>query len=164
MQALQGFGNIKELLTVPGISTIEYASLEDINVPFSYQSLTDDTHAQELAIVFQSGKDWLTLPVFFDKNSYQRNQSRSDQGVLHSFTLSGVIPAHNQGILSELDRLVHHKLVIRLKDKEGIYTILGTVRNPLTLSSNTIINNGQRQHVISIGGTSKRIPPYYLLA
>ena len=164
MQALQGFGNIKGILTVPGIATVEYASLEEINIPLSYQSLTDDTHAQQRPIVFLSGKSWRTMPVFFDKNAFQRNQGRSDQGILHSFSLSGVIPAHNEGIMSELDRLPHHRLIVRILDISGVQHILGTVRNPLSFTSNSILNSQQRQHVITITGTSTRIPPYLVVA
>lgn len=86
-----------------------------------------------MAPVFKLGKDWLSgmyLPKI-SKVKYGHDLDRRKSGDVFKHRLEGVIPSHDPMLERNLSIISKYRHLIRLKELNGKYVLLGTTERPL---------------------------------
>lgn len=130
-------------VNIPGLYTIEYASVTTIDADVYRQRLVG--HAWVSGIPFETGT-WLSAPVFLRSDQLWTQTAReSEQGRSYVNRVSGTTPRLRVEADEQLEEMANHPFILRLKDRNGNYWLLGTLETPFYFrASSTTGSNAQR--------------------
>ncbi|MEL6968625.1 MAG: hypothetical protein AAFO02_00540 [Bacteroidota bacterium] len=140
--ALQSISNFCGT-NLPGLYSIEYAPTTWIDADVYRQRLSG--HVWSSGIPFSQG-GWLTAPVFYRPDQlWQQNQIDDQQGRSYESTTTGSLPQMRVEIDEQFEQMPNYQYLLRLKDRNNKYWLLGTLETPFLFSTgNTSGNNSQR--------------------
>lgn len=126
---MQSINKYSDNYNLGGNELIQYAPVEDIDVLPAH----DIDNKVTGPLTFKADKAWLDLYCTEGTINYDFNEEENDQGGLITSIVTGEIPKLSQEIESKLLGSLRKGIVIRFKDNNGQYRIMGTLTNPVRM-------------------------------
>lgn len=163
MNDLTGLSEFTGQLNIPGLITIEYVPVAWVNL--SYLAVAHSPFKPITEVPLTKG-DWLKAPTLIGKRLWTEKMKRTKQGISHEQLVTAIVPNLSPEGALELERMVYHRFLLRLKDANGVGWVLGTLETPFQFFiEGTSGDDGTRkQHRIRWQSETKRkaigfIPP-----
>lgn len=118
------------LSAVGTYSTIEYADIKSVDPnkwDYPSEARVDRLFDDDL---FLSGKDWLKMPAIIKNKTLTGNVTRSAHGEFITADIKVFVPFFNNEITIEMAKLMHRKMIVKVKLDDGYY-LIGTPKYPL---------------------------------
>lgn len=114
------------LHNVAGLTVIRYAPLRWINMIDSI-ILTGTDNIMGGTIIFNGGKNWLTMPAKLDSKSLSIDGAKSEQGGFYDFSLKSLFPTINNAVTAECSKMVHHEFLVHAVLPSGQQILMGNL-------------------------------------
>ena len=133
---------------LPGLYTIEYAPTTWIDADVYRQRL--NAHVWASLVSFATG-DWLQLPVL-DRREQLCTQDQRDtaQGRSYVNQVTGVTPKLRVGVDEQFEQMDDYGYLLRLRDRNGNYWLLGTLETPFYFSVTSTSGGGSNRNQYEI--------------
>ncbi len=125
--------------SLAGLVTLDYAPTTWVE---AFERMTNSSYSNRAEVDFESGKTWLTLPVRYESATWREPQRNDPQGDTFEAALDALLPYDTPAIRGQLDAMRRHRFLLRLRFRDGSYSIVGTVEQPLAFSSEA--DSGQK--------------------
>jgi hypothetical protein len=125
---------------IPGLYSIEYAPTTLIDADVYRQRI--DGHVWDSGVPFSSG-GWLSFPAFYRPDQlWSQTQRDSTQGRSYDNVVSGSTPSLRVEVDEQFAQMDDYAYLLRLKDRNGKYWLLGTLENPFYFLVNSSSGSG----------------------
>jgi len=150
-------------LNLGGIALVEYAPLPWINTA-EFPDYVNQVGNIDQDITFSSG-DWLRCPFLTKSLNWNEPFEPSANGGFYNAQLGGTTPHLRPEVNMQLDRMKNYSYILRLKDRNGKYWIIGNPFYPLrfehTLASGN--SDGLSAYTLRWQGAQKKASAGFLL-
>lgn len=164
MKELQGLSNFCGNINIGGIIEIEYIPAIYVDkLTYENNPTYQLHHITEIPLV--AGRSWLKLPFFVLRNTWEETLERTEQGVIYTQRVTGILPSMTVEVNEELEIMMQHEYLLRLKDAQGTKWVLGTLDTPflLSITSTSGDNSSRKGHQIQFQTqTTKRAKGFVL--
>lgn len=144
---MQSINKYQEHFNLGGVELIQFAPIEDIeSIP-----VHDKDNKVTGPLTFLAGKNWLDLYFTEGTINYEFTEEENDNGGLITSVLTGDLPKLTQENETKLLGSIRKRFIIRFKDNNGQYRIMGTITNPVrTIKKGRTGNNSSAKNSITI--------------
>lgn len=124
---MQSINKFPDYFNLGGVELIQFAPIEDI------ESIPAHDRDNKITgpLTFKAGKAWLDLYLTEGTINYEFSEEENDNGGLITSVLSGDLPKLSQENETKLLGSIRKRFIIRFKDNNGQYRIMGTLINPV---------------------------------
>ena len=141
---------VKSLLILP-TDWLDDGEYEEITLNGNFQRAINPT---------LGGQQWIALPFFpANGDGWQQSHRKTDNGNEYTQEISGIIPKLAAVREFEFDRMVRHRFLARLTDKNNRQWLVGRLEEPLELvvSGETAASSGGRNgYAFRLSGTTTK--------
>lgn len=124
---MQSINKYSDYFNIGGNELLQFVPIEDIDV----MPVHDRDNKITGPLTFKAGKGWLDLYLTEGTIQYEFTEEENDHGGLITSVVSGDLPKLTQENETKLLGTIRKKFIIRFKDNNGHYRIMGTLTNPV---------------------------------